>query len=194
MKAIRLFLVLCVTASPALAQEAPFGLRWGQDLDELAAAGIKGDIRQDDGTLRILQTSRISRAGDDTDVVRLIVDRQFGLQRIVWISKDLSADPSGRKAVALYERMKTALSDDYGAPRSSAQEAGILSYTGPKDFFKCLATDGCGAYASVWRSAYSDVAMHLVGTNDGKGWLEVIYVGPDWDDVVAALRKRAPHR
>jgi hypothetical protein len=193
MKAIRFFFVLCVTAFPALAQEAPFGFRWGQSLDELAAAGVKGAIRQDEENISVLQSGSVSGAGDDTDLVRLIVDRHFGLQRIEWASKNLGDDPSGQKAVALYHKMKTILSDEYGAPRSSAEEIGVVTYTGPDDFFKCLATDGCGAYASVWRSGYSDVAMHLVGTSAGKGWLEIVYVGPDWEDVVAARKKRRTH-
>lgn len=181
---------ICCVSLPALAQEAPFGLRWGATIEELKIRGVTGDVVLDDGSIRTVQARSVSGAPADTGSVRLIVHRQYGLQRIVWQSRDLSDDPSGNKALTAYQKLKASMTDLYGPTKSAEEELPSGLAAVPAGFFLCLAEDGCAAIVSVWRTADVDVRVRLVGTTTGTGWLEAIYLGPDWSDVTQDMKRR----
>jgi hypothetical protein len=176
-----------------MAEDAPFGLRWGATFDELKVRGVSGELQQDDGKLLTYQVRKLPKAPNETDVARLNIDRQFGLQRIVWVSKTLSEDPSGQKGLELYQATKQKLSEEYGTPRSADEEMAGSQTHGQSSFYQCLAEDGCGVFVTVWRTPDIDARLRLIGTAAGKGWLEIVFLGPDWDDVATKLEKKKPH-
>jgi hypothetical protein len=182
--------LFCLFFHPAFAEEAPFGLRWGATFEELKGRGISGDVTEDDGQMRIVQIATLPEAPGSTEFVRLGVDRRYGLQRILWVSKDLGDDPTGKKGVALYKTMKRSLSDQFGEPRSADEEIGESGDFGPNAFYQCLAEDGCGVFVTLWRTADTDGRLRLIGTKAGKGWLEAVFIGPDWSDIVSDKRKK----
>ncbi|PKU21917.1 hypothetical protein [Telmatospirillum siberiense] len=182
--------LLFLLAAPAFAEEAPFGLRWGATFEELQTRGFSGAFQQDDGQVKIYQSNKLLNAPSFSDFARVGVDRQYGLQRIMWVSKEITDDPTGEKGLALYRTLKQTLTEKYGEPKTSEEEmGGSRTYSGTA-FYQCLAEDGCGVFVTVWRSLNSDARLRLLGTSSGKGRLEIVYLGPDWDDVVAASKKK----
>lgn len=194
MRTLGLLGILCLlAATPALAEEAPYGLRWGASVEELKTRGIAGDVQQDDGQLQIYQTNKLSDTPSNLDFARLAVDRRFGLQRILWVSKEIIDDPSGQKGLDLYKTMKASLTETYGDPKSADEDIAGSGNQNPVGFYQCLAQDGCGSFVTVWRSVDTDVRLRLLGTTTGKGRLEVVFLGPDWSDIVAAKQKKPQH-
>jgi len=191
MRTLGLLGILCLLTTPAFADDAPFGLRWGATIEELQTRGFVGDMQQDDGQMRIYQTNKLSGAPSYSDFARLGVDRRFGLQRILWVSKEITDDPSGQKGLDLYKAMKVTLTEKYGEPKSSDEEIAGSRTLGPNAFYQCLAEDGCGAFVTVWRSVGADARLRLLGAATGKGRLEVVYLGPDWSDVLDAKKKES---
>lgn len=185
MKALWTSFFLCAISASAIAQEAPYGFRWGENLSEITGTGVTGQIEQDDGLAQLFVAKSLPKPADGTNFARLVVSKKFGLQRIIWVSNALSNDPSGRNGMDLFAKMKASLSEDYGVPRTDEEEL-----IGRQPFYKCLAIDGCGSYAAIWRTAETDVRMRLIGTDEGFGWLEITYLGPYWSDVVEAMQKR----
>lgn len=182
--------LLFLLSTPVFAEEAPFGLRWGATFEELQNRGFAGDFQQDDGQVKIYQSNKLLNAPESSDFARVAVDRQYGLQRIMWVSKEIADDPSGGKGLELYRTMKQTLTEQYGDPKTSEEEiVGGRAYAA-NSFYQCLAEDGCGSFVTVWRSFSVDVRLRLLGAATGKGRLEVVYLGPDWDDVVNASKKK----
>ncbi len=190
MRTLGLLGILCLLAFPAFADDAPFGLRWGANIEELKSRGFAGDVQQDDGQLQFYLTSKLSNAPSYSDFARLGVDRQRGLQRILWVSKEVTDDPAGQKGLDLYKSMKQTLTDKYGDPKSSDEEFAGSRDHGPNSFYQCLAEDGCGVFVTVWRGIGTDVRLRLLGTATGKGRLEVVFLGPDWNDIVTERQKK----
>ena len=182
--------VLCLLSSPTFADDAPFGLRWGASADELKSHGISGELRSDDGQLRIFQINRLPKGPADTNFVTLAIDRKFGLQRIQWVSQEIGNDPSGARGLSLYRTLKRTLLEQFGEPKSSDEEMIGNSTSG---FYRCLAEDGCGAFVTVWRTPETDARLRLMGSSAGNGWLDVVYLGPDWSDVEIEKHKKPQH-
>lgn len=193
MRTLGLLGILCLLTAPALAEDAPYGLRWGASIEELKTRGFSGDVQQDDGQMKIFQTTKLPNAPSYSDFARLGVDRKFGLQRILWVSKEILDDPSGEKGLELYKSMKASLSEQYGDPKSSDEEMAGSRTNGPSSFYQCLAEDGCGVFVTVWRTINTDARLRLLGTTTGKGRLEVVFLGPDWSDVVDEGKKKPKH-
>jgi hypothetical protein len=190
MRIFGLLSALCLLSLPAFADEAPFGLRWGESAEELKSHEISGEIRQGAGHLRLIETNRLPNGPKDTNFANLGIDQKFGLQRIQWVSKDISDDITGEKGLAQYRTLKRSLSERYGAPKSSEEE---MIGNRADSFYQCLAEDGCGAFVTVWRTPETDVRLRLLGTTSGKGRLEVVYLGPDWSDIEAEIGKKPKH-
>lgn len=177
--------VLCLLSTPSFADDALFGLRWGENMEDIKRLGVSGDLQQYDGHLTLFQVTTLPHGPNDTKFASLGIDRRFGLQRIQWISKDIADTPSGEKGIALYKTMKRALSDQYGDPKSSDEEiVGSPNQSSPS-LYRCLAEDGCGVFVTVWRTPDTDARLRLMGSASGKGWLEVVLLGPDWSDIVS---------
>jgi hypothetical protein len=176
------FLLALAWASPVLAGDAPFGLRWGANVAELKIAGVGASGIKDDGILATVIAGTAPQAPADTAEVRLQVHRQYGLQRIVWRSRDLGADPAG--ALDSFHRRQDLLSREFGPPRSVEEDLP----PGTQPFFPCLAQDGCASIVAVWRTGDVDVRLRLSGSADGRGWLETVYLGPDWNDVAQQIK------
>lgn len=191
MRPSRLLLAALLLLAPrAFADEAPFGLRWGSSIEELQNRGIPGSVQEDDGQIRVFQTDRLKDAPDILDFARLGVDRQYGLQRIMWVSKEITDDPTGARGREQYQTIKHMLTEQYGDPKTSDEEVGGSHTYGQNSFYQCLAEDGCGVFVTVWRSYSTDARLRLLGTAAGRGRLEIVYLGPDWEDVVNAHKTK----
>jgi len=175
--------VLFLLSTPSFADDALFGLRWGETMEDIKRLGVSGELQEDDGHLRLFQTDSLPHGPNDTKFANLGIDRRFGLQRIQWVSKDIADGPSGENGIALYKTMKRQLSERYGDPKSSDEE--IVGSQSSASFYRCLAEDGCGAFVTVWRTPETDARLRLMGSANGKGWLEVVLLGPDWNDIVS---------
>ncbi len=190
MRTLGLLGILCLLTTNAFAEDAPFGLRWGETIDEVKTHGLPGDVQQDDGHLQIFQTNKLSDAPGNSDFARLGIDRKFGLQRILWVSQAITDDPTGAKGLELYRTLKRDLTDRYDKPKSSDEEFVGSRTHGPNSFYQCLAEDGCAVFVTVWRAIRTDVRLRLLGSSSGKGRLEVVYLGPDWNDVMTENKKK----
>lgn len=193
MKMMRAIWIICVgfflglSSAVKAAEDAPFGLHWGATLDFLMDRSMLGELDKDNGQTRIYQVKKLSGAPPQTDVVRIVIHRQLGVQRIIWTSKDIEDDASGSKALEAYQAMKRKLTDNFGRPRSSAEETGAALYTGADQFYQCLAYDGCSSFASRWRTDDGDVVLRLIPSPSGqRGRIETTYDGPEWEKASGA--------
>lgn len=100
-----------VLGLPVAAQEAPFGLAWGP-VDKIA----KPNIAEREGNITTLFYDRSSgiAAGADTDRVIVEVCRAEGIQQVIWISRQLSADELEQKYQAAHRQGNAR----YGEPRT----------------------------------------------------------------------------
>lgn len=181
------FVVAIMPAAVAWADEVPFGLHWGDQLDYLSTKEVIGQVQKDDGKSLLVVARNLRPLPAETDSVLMVVHRQLGLQRIVWLSKDIDNDPAGARGIALFQQIKAKLTEIYGRPRFLSEE---MLDTG--HFYRCLSSDGCGSYAARWRTDDGGVVMQLAASKDGElGRIETVYEGPAWQEVVAD-RDRKP--
>lgn len=175
---------LALAVVDARADDVPFNLHWGDSLAFLSGKDVAIEVEKDDGQAVICQLRNLRPVPQNTGMVRAVVDRTLGLQRIIWRSKDIVDQPTGVDGVAAYQAMKDKLSEQYGQPRNSSEESGASVYTAPSQFYQCLASDGCAAYVSRWNSDDGEVYLHLIpGEAANSGRLEVTYDGPEWSRV-----------
>lgn len=169
--------------------DAPFGLRWGESVAEARAKGLEGPQSEDSASLTTIATQTLAGQPEATEMARLTFERRSGLQRVLWVSKTFDKDAAGEKGMALYRQMKQNLSETYGDPKTSDEEIAPDASDQAKTFWNCLALDGCAVFVTVWRTPDTDVKMRLVGTPKGEGWLEILFFGPDWSDILQERRK-----
>ncbi len=166
------------------ADEPPFGLHWGDTLEALTDRGIVVDILKNDGKSLVLSAKHLRGTPAPQGSVQVIVNKTFGLQRVIWTSNEIGDTAFGTQGVAAYQDKKRNLSKDLGQPRFVAEEMWAESYSSPDQFYQCLGSDGCGTYMSKWRTDDGDVTLRLIAApTANRGQLQITYNGPSWEDI-----------
>ncbi|HIJ38718.1 MAG TPA: hypothetical protein HPP80_07450 [Rhodospirillaceae bacterium] len=167
-------------------------MHWGESAELITGRNVTLTFEKENGGLRLFSAAKLRRLPEETGVVRIVISKDSGLQRIVWTSKDITDDKFGKKGIEEYLKFKSKLTDDFGRPRFSSEEIGIIRFTEADQFYECISLDGCGAYISKWRTDEGDVTMRLISNNQAdRGQVEITFDGPEWDALVARRDKPA---
>jgi hypothetical protein len=174
-------------AAPAEQQQPPFGLKWGMQIADLGALGIKIDSTTQNGSLSIVNVKEMPGAFPDTGTVNMLFDRRLGLVKVRWTSTGISDDPTGTKGRARYGEMKKVVTQIRGNPSDETMVVGARLFDQEDEFYQCLSYEGCGVWSSLWEQKPSGgVLLSIEGTGPGKGYVQIDYESPDWQKVVAA--------
>lgn len=191
---MRPFAVIAVlflaVAAAARADEAPYGLHWGETAQDITDRGLSIEAVEGDGKSKLYVARGLRMAPPDTGLVRIVINEKHGLQRITWISKPIEDDLYGTKGRKAYQDRIAAFNRDFGRPHVTTEEIGVSVYTAPDQFYACLATDGCGIFMSKWLGDDEEILLRLVADAPTRGRLEIIYDGPDWDDILSERRAK----
>lgn len=184
MKRTALFFLLApVVAMPSLAfADAPFGLTWGMSKVEVEDLGVTLLDGNKERNLEIYQANELPIDLSNAEFYSLIFDENQGLQKVTMVSDTISSDAYGREGKSAYDRIKTALTDKYGAPSNDYNFIGLKLWDEPDEFYQCLAYDGCGGWASFFENNETGevTALTLRGLRRGEGYLTLAYEGPGW--------------
>lgn len=182
-------LFFSVASIPALAQDAPFGMSWGQTAAEVEK--LTGATRNTEllwGRVIDIDIATVPVTPPRTDFVSFAVDPEFGLARIIWISQNITGDPFGTEGKEQYFQYKELLSKKYGKPKSDVEIAGLDLWDEKDEFYQCLAYSGCGMYSAIWETAEGvSVGLSLRGIERGEGYHTIVYEGPEWSNVIEAV-------
>ncbi len=170
----------------AWADGPPFGLHWGDTVQALSDRGVVLQIEQSSPTSVQAAATALRIKPAQPGSVEIVVNKAFGLQRIIWTSTEIEDTAFGTQGIAAYQQRKRAMTKDYGTPRYVAEEMWAEFYSSPDQFYECLAADGCGTYLSQWRTYDGDLILQLVAAKaPHRGQLKITYDGPRWDDIKA---------
>jgi len=186
MRLLRFLLIAGVAAVPvtAYADQAPFGLHWGDTLDSLRDRGVTLEGERSNGELTLFRVNGLRTEPADTSALRVVISKKLGLERVIWLSKDIDDNAFGKKGIQAYRDRQAKMSEDFGDPSEHSEESGVVQYTRPDQFYQCLATDGCGDYVTRWRTEDGDVYLRLIANRTAdRGALQAIYDGPEWDQL-----------
>lgn len=180
----------CITAT-AQENRAPFGFEWGQNLDEIEKiTGSKADLELLWGRVHSIDTKSAPSTPPDTHSISLSVDPELGLGRVIWYSTIIFSDAFGRKGKENYQKYKALLSKKYGKPDVSVERFGLKLWDKADEFYQCLAYDGCGGYMAIWTGEEGpSVSLKLNGIRRGEGFIDIIYEGPNWKDIIDEVDK-----
>lgn len=170
-----------------------FGLRFGDSYTTASAKGLQAEFQGKDGSLTNYKSIKLPKQPSTTDMVGLTFDQKHGLQRITWLSKNVTDDPFGSKGKEQFSELKAVLEKKYGSPdsRGTLEAVGISLYKDADEFYECLDYSGCGMWTAFWTGSYGAVALSIATSGDrGVGWLQVVYEGPAWEDLIDARNAR----
>ncbi len=166
---------------PALADapEAPFGLRWGMQVDALRKQVPELEADQRRGDLRSYMA--LSLPDDLEGVARyhLLFDRQAGLVKVQYLGTLIKRDATGMVGRERYRSLKLALGEKYGTPEVE-EMYGLRDATGPLSFYACLKAVPCGWWHSTYRHQGMKIRLQLHGVDDGTGFISLEYESPDF--------------
>ena len=170
-----------------------FGLRFGDSYATATAKGLQAEFDSKDGDLTVYKSIKLPKQPSTTDLANLIFDKKQGLQKITWLSDDITDDPYGSEGKAQFSELKSTLEDKYGSPdsRLSMERVGLSLYKDADEFYECLDYTGCGMWSALWTGSYGTVGLSISsGGLRGTGWLKVTYEGPAWEGLIDARDAR----
>ena len=181
--------IALIFALPCIASEdAPFGLKWGVGVDDLRNQGIELQKKRAEGRLEIFSAKSLPKNLSIAEYYILYFDQEFGLQKIVMFSEDITDDAFGSKGKEIYDDIKSKLKNKYGKP-ASTEIMGLYLFDEPDEFYQCLSYDGCGIWASFFAVDKEQiVAVEIEGTRRGHGFIKLAYEGSKWSESVHARR------
>lgn len=182
------------TGQPATSERLEvFGLRFGDSYATATSKGLQAKLKTKDGNLALYESTKLPKQPSNTDLVGLAFDQGHGLQKIQWLSKNITEDPMGIKGKEQFSELKAILGQKYGDPDSglSYERVGVSLYKDPDEFYECIDYVGCGMWNASWVGSYGLVSLSIRSSGRrGIGWLELIYEGPDWEGIVDAEEAR----
>ena len=180
----KLFLVISTIISfNAFSSDGPFGTTWGQSVGELEKAGMVCSEKEtdSDNDLVTCKTTSLFKDISIKDFYFLLFSKQYGLQKVVMFSSDVTGDITGREGKELYNKYKSVLTKKYSDPSFEWESVGRKLYKEYDEFYQCLAYDGCGNYVSHFKPKDGGlVAIELKGLSRGKGFMKLTYEGSKW--------------
>ena len=174
----------------SFAQEAPFGLYWGENLSKLKSRGLSLEELTKDGSLVFYQTKQTPKDLSIAERYLLVIHDDYGLQKIVASSEKITNDITGSDGKKTYEQIKRAINEKYGAPKEFFEFSGRKLYKDHDEFYQCLKYDGCGAWISYWDlGTRGAIAVQLKGVSRGVGSIVLTYEGPNWSKGLREARE-----
>jgi hypothetical protein len=173
-----------------------FGLSFGQSLTEAETLGFQGVELKRDGEITTFLSRQLPRAPTNTEFALLAFHDAFGLQKVVWKSKDISDDPLGLEGKSQYARVAQLLTEKYGSePPMKREIVGVVLYQEIDEFYQCLNYSGCGAWFSFWEGDFGTASVEIKSNGSrGKGWINVTYEGPEWANMHAQKKSNEQDR
>lgn len=187
-----LFAVCFAISYPAQSTEAPFGLGWGESKSAVENKGVNLQVSGGKGRMSSYKTNHLPNDLSIAEQYNLVFDTEYNLQKIILISKDIDSDLYGSKGKEIFADLKLKLAQKYGNPITGLEMIGRELYNEQDEFYQCLAYEGCG----YWNAVFEDkkqgvgVVLELKGLNRGKGYVTITYEGPNWSNVVDALKQK----
>ncbi len=188
-----LFIITTIISFNAVSSEGPFGTTWGHSVIELEKEGIVCTEKTTDSKndLVTCKTSSLLKNISIKDFYYLLFSQNYGLQKVVMISTDITGDITGRDGKEIYNKYKSVLKKKYSDPDFEWESVGRKLYDEYDEFYQCLAYDGCGNYISYFKPKEGgSVAIELKGLARGKGYMKLTYEGPKWSKHLEEVNNR----
>ena len=184
MKNAIIFVVALAASSLALAQSpaqnygkyrAPFGLEWGLSIGQVTAMGVK--LTPHPSEKGVYGATALPKNLSDGEKYILRFKRGFGLVRVGVLTSPITQDLDGAKGKERYNRLKTAIINQYGNPDDEHELTGAARiFDDSNQFYECLLFDGCGYWASFWGTQKNgNILLELRGLERGTGRASVFY-------------------
>jgi hypothetical protein len=170
----------------AIAQEAPFGLYWGEDAQKIKSRSVVLIEKRRDGAFTQYHTTSTPRHLSSTETYSLLVHDRYGLVKITSYSRNISNDIAGIDGKRIYNELKAAISDKYGPAKDQFEYSGRKLYKEYDEFYQCLRYQGCGTWSSFWGNAEGRgaISVELKGLTRGVGFVVLSYEGPNFDKAI----------
>lgn len=201
-KKILSMIVFFVLTLPVHSQSADmtsaFGIAFGQTVIKVRELGavIDKDNQLSNEYTEWYKVKRFPKHPADT-AFGLIGFTTAGLQKIVWVSEDITSDADGSKGRDKFSYYEEIINKKYNLlqPSKKYQISGAKLYKESDEFYQCLKYGGCGMWASVWTGAWGSTILEIQTSGKrGEGWLRLSYEGPKWADAVEATKKGQEHK
>lgn len=182
--------LLSASVVNAGAQSGPFGIKWGSTLKELEAQGVKLEKVNSEGRFSTYTTENMPKKFSLAEKYALVFDKQYQLQKVIMISKDINGDVYGTEGKEKYSSIKEKLKKKYGAPSVELERVGMALYDEADEFYQCLVYSGCGHWFTGFESKSENISVviELKGMGRGKGFIKLTYEGPSWSNAVDAMK------
>lgn len=192
LNALGLLAVCLATSYPAQSTEAPFGLSWGENKSAVENKGVNLQASGGKGRMTSYKTNHLPNDLSIAEQYTLIFDTEYNLQKIILISKDIDSDLYGSEGKKIFADLKSKLAQKYGNPIDGLEMVGRELYREQDEFYQCLAYEGCGYWIAIFEDKKQGVvvSLELKGVNRGKGYIAITYEGPNWLNVVDALKQK----
>ena len=179
--------IALIFAFPCIASEnAPFGLKWGVGVEDLRKQGIELQKDSAEGRLEIFSAKSLPKNLSIAESYSLVFDQEFGLQKILMLSEDITDDAFGSEGKEMYDDIKSKLKNKYGEPTKNFEIVGLRLYDESDEFYQCLSYDGCGAWVSAFEDKEQVIAVQIKGMRRGHGYITLTYEGPKWKESLDA--------
>ena len=183
--------IALIFALPCIASEdAPFGLKWGVSVDDLRNQGIELQKESAKGRVEVFFAKSLPKNLSIAESYGLAFDQEFGLQKIVMFSEDITDDAFGYKGKEMYDDIKSKLKNKYGEPTKNWEYMGRRLYDESDEFYQCLSYDGCGSWASLFKDKEQEILVEIEGMRRGHGSISISYEGPKWGESLDARKAK----
>ena len=154
---------------------APFGLEWGMSKEQLTAMGVK--LTPIDEAEGVYTAERLPKKLRDVKEYTLLLKQGFGLVKATAETNAFKSDYSGSAAKKRYSQLKTAIINKYGRPDTVAEQTGVNgTYQRRHQFYQCLMSVGCGAWASIWSNKKDGyISLYILGVSRSEGVVSIGY-------------------
>ena len=187
----RLALCLLVTLLPSVALAGPFGVDWGMSMSSLKAAGAECELneRNVEG-FDTYQCAKLVKPFSNADFYLVYAHPTQGVQRVSMLGDTIIDDPYGFEGLDRYKAYKSALTKKYGEPTDSYEYKGEALYRDADEFYECIDYTGCGSHVSIFKKNGVSVMVKINSSGRrGRGWLSIMYEGPQYMNLVNAFEE-----
>lgn len=162
------------------------GLKWGLLLSDFYELDF--DIEEEWPLWNRATAVRLGKQAQsltDAGSLILVFDEEYGLVKTHWASRPIDRDANGSKGMQLFEQLKTSISEEYGTPDETREEAFVKLQGFVGDFYQCLQEETCGQWESIWATPEGGVlVLELIGIDPGVGFVQMTHQGPNLKDTL----------
>ena len=154
---------------------APFGLEWGMSKEQVTAMGVElTPWRPNEGGY---QAKTLPQNLSDAEIYTLAFKQEFGLVKVIVVTRKITGDLYGSKGKERYSQLKTAMVNKYGKPGHEYEKRLKDKFFGASDkFYECLALAFCGAWESQWGNKTDGlITLQIRGIAQGTGFIALVY-------------------